>query len=86
MASRVEKLTRARAFAAQAEAENVRLVRGAWNDAYLTQLHHQPDWPHDDMLDASSGAFNDLTGEPEAGSFSDLRGTVRKSIMAGGRR
>jgi hypothetical protein len=23
-------------------------------------MHHQPDWPHDDIMDASVGAFNDL--------------------------
>ncbi len=60
--STLDKLTRAKPLAAQAEAGNVHLVRGAWNEGFLEQLHAQPDWPHDDLMDAASGAFNDLTG------------------------
>lgn len=56
-----DKIQRAGPFAAQAKAGNVKLVRGPWNDRYLTVLHHQPDWPHDDEMDASSGAFRVLT-------------------------
>jgi phage terminase large subunit-like protein len=33
-----DKVTRARPFAAQVEAGNVALVRGAWNLAYLDEL------------------------------------------------
>jgi predicted phage terminase large subunit-like protein len=55
-----DKIQRALPFAAQAEAGNVFLRRAPWNDRYLTQLHNQPDWPHDDAMDASSSAFNAL--------------------------
>lgn len=57
-----DKVTRARGLAAQAgpPAFNVKLVRGPWNDAWLTHLHAFPDGPKDDILDASAGSFNAL--------------------------
>jgi len=58
-----DKVTRAKGLAAQAEAGNIKLVRGPWNDRYLRTLHAFPDGPHDDEVDASSGAFNDLVRE-----------------------
>ena len=42
---------------------NVKLVRGPWNDRYLRTLHSFPEGAHDDEVDASSGAFNDLVRE-----------------------
>lgn len=54
------KATRALPFAAQAEARNVKLVRGAWNAAYIEELASFPFGTHDDQVDASSGAFNKL--------------------------
>ncbi len=55
-----DKLTRARALASQAEAGNVKLVRGAWNADYLDELHGFPEAKHDDQCDASCLAFNRL--------------------------
>jgi phage uncharacterized protein (putative large terminase), C-terminal domain len=55
-----DKITRAKALAAQSLAGNVKLVRGAWNEMWLNHMHGQPDLPHDDIMDASSGAFNEL--------------------------
>lgn len=52
-----DKVTRAGPAAAQALAGNVKLVRGEWNDAFLRELHGFPDLPHDDQVDALSGAF-----------------------------
>jgi predicted phage terminase large subunit-like protein len=57
-----DKLSRAKPLAAQSRVGNVYLVRGKWNEEWLKHMHHQPDWPHDDIMDGSSGAFNDLTG------------------------
>ena len=55
------KETRARPFAAQCQAGNVKLVRGKWNDAYIHELESFPSKKaHDDQVDASSGAFNEL--------------------------
>lgn len=56
-----DKLTRAKPLSAQAYAGNVYLLRGPWNEMYLEHMHNQPGWPHDDIMDGSSGAFNDLT-------------------------
>jgi len=56
-----DKLTRAKPLAAQAEVGNVKLLRGAWNEEFLTHMHHQPDWTHDDIMDAASGAYNELS-------------------------
>lgn len=60
--SQSDKITRARAMSAQAEAGNIVLIAGDWNDGWLTHMHAQPDFPHDDIMDASTGAFNALHG------------------------
>lgn len=54
------KETRWRPFAVQAEAGNVRLVRGPWNEAFLDELSIVPNGEHDDQADATAAAFNDL--------------------------
>jgi len=56
-----DKLSRAQPFAAQAEARNIKLVRGPWNAAYLDELTMFPNGRHDDQVDASSGAFAKLS-------------------------
>lgn len=53
-----DKAVRAAPFAAQAEAGNVLLVRGAWNAAYLDEMISFPTGVHDDQVDGTSGAFN----------------------------
>lgn len=55
-----DKVARARAFAAQCEAGNVRLVRGAWNQRYIDELCGFPAGTNDDQVDGSSLAFNKL--------------------------
>jgi len=57
-----DKTTRALPFSSQCEAGNVKLVRGSWNEDYLSELENFPDGGHDDQVDASSGAFNALNG------------------------
>lgn len=62
-----DKYFRARPYAAMVQAMNVSLVRGPWNEAYLSELHnYAPDGNgYKDQVDASSGAFNKLTaGKP----------------------
>lgn len=56
-----DKLTRAKGLAAQALAGNVKLLRGPWNEQWLSHMHAIPDGVHDDIMDASSGGFNELT-------------------------
>ena len=58
---RGDKIQRAKPLAAQSEAGNVKLIRGSWNEAWLTHMHSIPDGNHDDIMDGSSGAFNALT-------------------------
>lgn len=53
-----DKILRAKAVASQALAGNVKLLRGSWNNDLLNHLHRQPDSAHDDLMDATSGAFN----------------------------
>lgn len=59
-----DKVMRAKGLAAQAEAGNVKIIRGLWNDRFLRILHQFPDGAHDDAVDAASGAFNELARGP----------------------
>jgi predicted phage terminase large subunit-like protein len=56
-----DKQLRADPFAAQAEAGNVKLKKAAWNKAFLDELTSFPTGAHDDMVDAASAAFMQLT-------------------------
>jgi predicted phage terminase large subunit-like protein len=60
-----DKLTRSGPFRAQAEAKNVELVLGPWNEPFLSEAQNY-DGVHGvmDQIDATSGAFNKLTGGP----------------------
>jgi len=55
-----DKLVRAKALSSQSESGNVHLVAGDWNERWLEHMHAQPEWPHDDIMDGSSGAYNEL--------------------------
>jgi len=52
-----DKITRFGPFSAQAEAGNVYVLRGPWNDAWFAALESFPTAPHDDEADATSRAF-----------------------------
>jgi predicted phage terminase large subunit-like protein len=55
------KELRAEPLAAQMEAGNVRIVRGAWNQAFIDELvNFGPGCMHDDQVDAAAGAFAKL--------------------------
>lgn len=55
------KEVRARPLSSQAQASNIDLLRGAWNDPFLNQLAPFPNPAfHDDAVDAASGAYADL--------------------------
>ena len=55
------KINRAEPFASQWQQGNVLLLRGDWNRIYTNELSSFPDGLHDDLVDASSDAFNFLT-------------------------
>lgn len=52
-----DKVQRANPWLARAEQGKVRLLRAAWNDAWLDEVCAFPAAEHDDMVDATSGAF-----------------------------
>lgn len=54
------KVDRATPVSAQAEAGNIKLVRGPWNEAFLEEVSMFPSGAHDDQVDALSGAFAEL--------------------------
>lgn len=55
-----DKVTRAQPVSSQAEAGNIRIVRGPWNEAFIQELEQFPEGAHDDQVDALSGAFSVL--------------------------
>lgn len=55
-----DKVTRFSPFSAQAEAGNVLVLRGAWNEAWFAALEGFPEAAHDDAPDSTSRAFNAL--------------------------
>jgi predicted phage terminase large subunit-like protein len=67
-----DKTVRAGALAAKAQSGRVRLVRGAWNQAFLEEATAFPNGRNDDQVDAGSSAMNKLQeiaaeiSEPEA--------------------
>ncbi len=62
------KIVRATPFASYAEAGDVRLVKGDWNEDFLQEMALFPVGRHDDIVDASSGAFNKLFSGAVAGN------------------
>jgi predicted phage terminase large subunit-like protein len=59
-----DKQLRARPAAAQAQVNNVKLVKGAWTQAFLDELEGFPGTDHDDQVDAFSGAMQVLMRSP----------------------
>ncbi len=57
-----DKETRAKPVSAQAEAGNVKIVRGAWNDEFIRALENFPVGRHDDEADGLSLAHEELSG------------------------
>ncbi len=78
-----DKLTRALPFAAQAEVGNVRMVRGAWNEAWLNQLCAFPSASiHDDAVDATAGAYSDLVNRGVSLADLQRRAALRQQAIA----
>lgn len=57
-----DKETRALPVSAQAEAGNITLIKGAWNDAFLDEVSSFPTGAFKDQVDALSRAFQELAG------------------------
>ena len=56
-----DKQTRARPLASQAQAGNVKLVRGPWINAFLDEAELFPLGSHDDQVDAAAGALAEIS-------------------------
>lgn len=52
-----DKVTRSLPCSAQAEAGNIKVLHGTWNEAFFKELENFPEGKHDDIVDALSGAF-----------------------------
>src|SRR5262249_25333907 len=52
-----DKVTRAQPVSAQAQAGNVKLLRGAWTERLVQELEAFPEGSHEHHVDALSGAF-----------------------------
>lgn len=61
-----DKITRFSAFSAQAEAGNVFILRGSWNERWMTELEGFPEGAHDDDADSTSRAFNALLSSSQS--------------------
>ncbi len=59
-----DKETRAEPFASQQQMGNVALVTAPWNEEYINELCGFPSWAHDDQVDASADAFNEIEKMP----------------------
>lgn len=59
------KQVRSMPVAAQAEAGNISLAPGEWNEAFLAEVELFPIGFHDDQVDALSGAFEDIPKHEE---------------------
>ena len=55
------KTTRAEPLSAQWQAGNVDIVAGKWNSDFLIEMETFPEGEHDDYIDASSGAYLELS-------------------------
>ena len=63
------KITNAKPVSAQAEAGNIKILRANWNEELFTEFENFPEGKHDDIVDAMSGAFSELTSG-NVGNFS----------------
>lgn len=54
------KQSRAEPLAAQWQVGNVQILNADWNEMYFNQMESFPESKHDDMVDGSSSAFNEL--------------------------
>ena len=59
------KAERAEPWGSQIEAGNVRMVKAAWNQELLAEYRQFPTGNHDDIVDACSGAFRQVSRSPQ---------------------
>lgn len=59
-----DKITRVQPVSAQAEAGNLKVVRGRWNEVFIQELEAFPEGSHDDQADGLSCGFNAVMTMP----------------------
>lgn len=74
-----DKDTRLEPFAAQAEAGNVKMVRGMWNHDYVEEMVTIPNSTYRDQGDATAGAFNMLNSGQERKYRKVVQQVVRRA-------
>jgi len=81
--NRASKVARFQPFAALAESGSVRVVRGDWNEEFFQELENfsYDSRGHDDMVDATSDAFNIIAQSLQIPSFT-MPNLSRQSIIA----
>ena len=71
-----DKATKAKPFSVQVDNKKVWLLEGEWNTTYLAELTMFPKGKHDDQVDSSVIAFNEIAlGERRGFKSVKLRGT-----------
>jgi predicted phage terminase large subunit-like protein len=71
------KTVRAQPLSAAASRGDVKVVNAVWLNAFLSELELFPNGAHDDQVDATSGAYNILTGGGDSSRFR-VAGAERK--------
>jgi len=70
------KVARATPLSSSAEAGNIKLVSGEWNEDFLAEFNRFPGGSHDDQVDATAGAYNKIgqliSERPEHGTAEDM--------------
>jgi predicted phage terminase large subunit-like protein len=59
-----DKTLRAGPASSQAEAGNIDVMEGPWNEEFFSELENFPAGAHDDIVDALSDAIDELTQAP----------------------
>lgn len=76
-----DKETRAKPLSAQTEAGNVKLVRGSWNEAFLSEMENFPDGRFKDQVDAAADAFDELASSRRRPAAVPAPGGARKTSI-----
>jgi predicted phage terminase large subunit-like protein len=58
-----------RPVSAQAEAGNIKIVKGSWNHDFLAEVFNFPEAAHDDIVVSLIGAFNAINNPKRAGAW-----------------
>jgi predicted phage terminase large subunit-like protein len=77
------KETRAAPLAAQAEAGNIKLVRGPWIQEFLNEIELFPFGRHDDQTDAAASAFNVLAANSGPAAWMAMMDEVERRRAEG---